>query len=96
MNEPKSGSTARKPLTALHFSDLRKGEEGPWERIVLELLAVRILQDREDIEFDEAIDRLDDELGEAYYLTGRAVVDGELALRVGFACMLARDAGRAS
>jgi 3-hydroxyacyl-[acyl-carrier-protein] dehydratase len=32
---------------------------------------------------------LDEELSGAYFLTGRASVDGRLALRVGFACMLA-------
>ena len=31
---------------------------------------------------------LDDTMGNAYYLTGRATVDGELALRVKFACMV--------
>ena len=39
---------------------------------------------------------LDDELGGAYYMTGRASVNGELSVRVGFACMLAenKDANR--
>lgn len=31
---------------------------------------------------------LDDTVDNAYYLTGRATVDGELALRVTFACMV--------
>ena len=31
---------------------------------------------------------LDDTVDNAYYLTGRATVDGELALRVKFACMV--------
>ena len=34
---------------------------------------------------------LDDELDGAYFLTGRATVEGKLALRVTFACMLAKD-----
>ena len=34
---------------------------------------------------------LDDELDGAYFLTGRATVEGKIALRVTFACMLARD-----
>lgn len=32
---------------------------------------------------------LDDELGGAYYMTGRASVEGSLAVRVEFVCMLA-------
>ncbi|UCE59284.1 MAG: beta-hydroxyacyl-ACP dehydratase [Phycisphaerales bacterium] len=34
---------------------------------------------------------LDEELDGAYFLTGRITVDGKLALRVSFACMLAKD-----
>ncbi len=36
---------------------------------------------------------LDDELEGAYFMTGRVTVEGELALRVGFVCMLAPDKG---
>ena len=31
---------------------------------------------------------LDDELDRAYFMTGRAMVEGQLVLRAGFACML--------
>ena len=34
---------------------------------------------------------LDSELGGAYFMTGRASVDGKLAVRVEFACMLVDD-----
>lgn len=34
---------------------------------------------------------LDDVLGEAFFLTGRATVEGQLAVRVAFACMLAKQ-----
>jgi len=39
---------------------------------------------------------LDDELERAFVLTGKATVDGVLALRVGFTCMLAELEGQAS
>ncbi len=34
---------------------------------------------------------LDDELDRAYYMTGRALVEGKVAVRVTFCCMLAKE-----
>ena len=36
---------------------------------------------------------LDEQLGEAFFMTGKVTVEGKLALRVTFACMLAPRAG---
>jgi 3-hydroxyacyl-[acyl-carrier-protein] dehydratase len=50
----------------------------------------RIVKPGETVDVDAT---LDDELDGAFFMTGRASVDGRLALRVTFACMLADGQG---
>lgn len=53
----------------------------------------RIVKPGETLQLEAVVD---DELDGAFYMTGRATVDGKLAVRVGFACMLASGEGGAS
>ena len=50
----------------------------------------RIVRPGEYLEIEVS---LDEQLAEAYYLTGRVRVEDQLALRVSFACMHAKPGG---